>query len=211
MVNQWQEGFLMKDNLLIIFTRNPELGKVKTRLAAGIGNQKALEVYQFLLQHTVNISKDLNLTKEVHYSVKIRDKDMWSNDFYTKKQQLGNDLGERMMSAFANGFKNGFKNIIIIGSDMFDLDQSDLENAFERLESNDTIVGPAEDGGYYLLGLTKMIPELFQNKKWGTDSVLNDTLVNLVNEKYMLLEERNDIDTFDDLKQFDALKALINN
>ncbi|MGB5270900.1 MAG: glycosyltransferase, partial [Eudoraea sp.] len=92
-----------KDRLLLIFTRNPKLGKCKKRLAAVIGDQAALDIYMILLQHTAEITKDLNCSKEVYYSEEIPENDLWDKDNYAKQLQEGNDLGERMY----NGFKSG--------------------------------------------------------------------------------------------------------
>ena len=92
---------MKNNNLLIIFTRNPELGKCKTRLAATIGNFAALEVYKLLLGHTVSITKNLGLDKEVYYSNKPIENDIWNSTIYHKKQQQGEDLGERMLHALS--------------------------------------------------------------------------------------------------------------
>lgn len=198
----------MKD-LLIIFTRNPELGKCKTRLAATVGNEAALEIYIFLLKHTISITKDLSVIKQVHYSVKVRGNDLWNEDTFIKKQQIGDDLGIRIHRAFQQGFEDGYERIIIIGSDMLDLDQQDLEEAFSALNRNDFVVGPAEDGGYYLLGMRRLKTELFQNKNWGTSSVLKDTLSNLENEMLHLLPEKNDIDYYEDIKEIEAFQQFL--
>ncbi len=200
---------MKKKNLLIIFTRNPELGKCKTRLAATIGDQSALDVYQFLLQHTVNITQELQITKEVHYSEKIRENDLWDPKIYDKKQQFGDDLGQRMENAFAAGFSSGFEHIIIIGSDMYDLGQIDLENAFGALESHDYVVGPAQDGGYYLLGMKSLHPKIFKHKTWGTATVLQETIKDIQNENIKLLEERNDVDYYEDIKDIPVFQKII--
>lgn len=198
-------------NLLIIFTRNPELGKCKTRLAVKIGDQNALDIYNFLLAHTVDITKKLNVEKQVHYSVTVRENDVWNNAIFAKKLQKGTDLGERMHNAFAQGFADGFQNIIIIGSDMYDMEQSDLENAFAQLEEHNFVIGPAVDGGYYLLGMRKLNTSVFQNKNWGTETVLKDTLINLKNEKIKLLEAKNDVDYYEDIKDIEAFKPFLKN
>lgn len=187
-------------NLLLIFTRNPEPGKVKTRLAKDIGDQAAFDIYNFLLEHTVSVTRELNVTKEVHYSEKAEPEDIWDNTIYRKKLQQGDDLGARMQFAFEEGFKNGFKNIIIIGSDLYDLAQEDLEAAFEALEQNEVVIGPAEDGGYYLLGMKKPEPQIFENKNWGSSTVLSDTLKDLQGKNVGLLPEKNDIDNLNDMK-----------
>lgn len=201
----------LNKNLLLIFTRNPELGKCKTRLAAKTGDKIALDIYKFLLNHTVAITQNLNADKQVHYSVAIRDNDIWSNNIYHKKLQNGKDLGSRMMNAFKQGFADGYKNIIIIGSDLFDITTTDLENAFDHLLKNDFVVGPATDGGYYLLGMKKLNSSVFKNKDWGTNTVLKDTLKNLKDEKIKLLEAKNDVDYYEDIKDIDAFKPFLKN
>jgi len=197
------------NNLLLIFTRNPELGKGKRRLAATVGDEAALNIYQFLLDHTVKITSQLYAEKLVYYSEEIWQNDIWDNKRFGKKLQKGDDLGARMANAFQEGFQNEFQRIIIIGSDMLDLSQDDLEQAFKSLETNDFVVGPAEDGGYYLLGMKKYTPALFKNKDWGTETVLEDTLADLTNEKIALLETRNDVDNYEDIKDDEAFSPFL--
>jgi len=197
------------NNLLLIFTRNPELGKGKRRLAATIGDQAAFDIYKFLLNHTVSITKNLYAEKQVYYSEEIWKDDIWDSQKFRKKLQIGDDLGVRMSNAFQEGFQSEYQKIIIIGSDMLDLSQEDLEKAFKALEKNDFVIGPAEDGGYYLLGMKKFIPELFKNKAWGTETVLKDTLVNLENETTALLKTKNDIDYYEDIKDNKAFAPFL--
>ena len=104
----------MQDNLILIFTRNPELGKVKTRLAKGIGDKNALEVYEILLNHTNEVLKKINVPKRVLYSDDINHDDIWDNLIYQKRTQFGNDLGARMRNAFSEAFEGDYKKIIII-------------------------------------------------------------------------------------------------
>ena len=196
-------------NLLLIFTRNPELGKCKTRLAATIGDESALEIYKFLLAHTVKITSNLNLAKQVYYSVRVRENDIWDSLLYAKKKQIGSDLGERMANAFQAGFADGFEKICIIGSDLFDLSQEDIEQAFAKLDTNDVVIGPALDGGYYLLGLKVMNANIFKDKNWGTATVMKDTLEDLKNLKIHLLEARNDVDVYEDIKNDAAFKPFL--
>ena len=196
-------------NLLIIFTRNPELGTCKTRLAATVGDEAALNIYKFLLKHTISITKDLSFSKQVHYSEKVRENDLWDADLFSKKQQHGTDLGERMRYAFAQGFEQGYEGIVIIGSDMYDMNQNDLEAAFSALDNHDFVIGPAEDGGYYLLGMKNLKSELFQNKNWGTSSVLKDTLTTLENELVCVLPERNDVDIYEDIKDIEVFQKFL--
>jgi rSAM/selenodomain-associated transferase 1 len=184
---------------LLIFTRNPELGKCKTRLAKSIGAASALEIYKLLLQHTVAITKGLKTDKFVFYSETIWKEDIWKLETFRKKLQRGEELGARMENAFADIFEMGYEKAIIIGSDMYDLNQWDLEEAFSTLETRDFVIGPAEDGGYYLLGMKQLNGSIFRNKQWGTQTVLKDTLKDLEKENIVQLKERNDIDTYDDI------------
>lgn len=199
----------MRSSLLIILTRNPELGKCKTRLAAKVGDRAALDIYKFLLQHTVRFTKNLAVEKWVFYSESIWENDIWDNHNYTKKLQHGPDLGMRMLNAFEEGFKTGFEKIIIIGSDMYQLSQTDMEEAFSRLDDHDFVVGPAEDEGYYLLGMTTLRKELFLNKAWGTNTVLSDTLKDLRADSVFLLSEKNDVDHYEDIKDIEAFQPFL--
>ena len=186
--------------LLIIFTRNPEPGNVKTRLAKDVGEITAFKIYNFLLEHTVSVTKNLAVSKEVYYSEAIPQNDIWETEIFTKKLQQGEGLGKRMKNAFEEGFKNDYQNIIIIGSDLYDLQREDLEKAFQLLQEKDAVIGPATDGGYYLLGMNQLFPEVFEDKEWGTSSVLEDTLKDLKGKNIALLEARNDVDYYSDIK-----------
>lgn len=184
---------------LIIFTRNPELGKVKTRLAKTVGDESALNIYKFLLKHTVAITKDLHVDKFVFYSEEIHKNDTWDSDIFRKRLQSGNDLGDKMHNAFVEVFNMGYEMAIVIGSDMFELDDEDLNTAFTALQTNSFVIGPAQDGGYYLLGMKEPMEKVFQKKDWGTATVLEQTLKDLEGENLLILEERNDIDYFEDI------------
>lgn len=196
----------MSKNLLIIFTRNPELGKVKTRLAKSIGNENALTIYKTLLDRTEKTTRDLSCDKAVYYSVKIRENDIWDTSIYQKHQQHGDDLGIRMHNAFAEAFSNNYDKVAIIGSDLFDLNPSHINDAFKALDKNDFAIGPAHDGGYYLLAMKSLYSQVFKNKDWGTSTVFNYTIKDLKNESIYYLETLNDIDVYDDLKNIDAFK-----
>lgn len=199
----------MNKNLLLIFTRNPELGKVKTRLAKTVGNETALEIYKYLLQKTRDISIQVSSDREVYYSVKIRSNDIWDSKNYQKNQQVGEDLGIRMQNAFKNGFDAGYKKVVIIGSDLYDLTSENIEKAFTELDNNDVVLGPAEDGGYYLLGMNLLHSTIFKNKKWGTQTVRKDTLTDLKDKKVHLLAELNDIDIFEDIKYHPSFQQFL--
>jgi rSAM/selenodomain-associated transferase 1 len=189
----------MNKNALIIFVRNPILGKVKTRLAATIGDEKALQVYVHLLQHTKSITENVPATKFVFYADDINDNDIWNA--YQKKLQNGNDLGERMQNAFEEVFTLGYKNVCIIGSDCYELTQEIIDNAFEDLVSKDAVIGGANDGGYYLLGMNQLINDIFTSIEWSTTTVFNKTiaLIEKQNLLYSKLPFLNDVDEEKDI------------
>ena len=199
----------MSKNLLIVFTRNPELGKVKTRLAKTVGNAIALKIYTFLLERTRDIAVQVSADKAVYYSVKVRENDIWDANNFQKHQQVGEDLGIRMLHAFKNGFKAGYEKVMIIGSDLYDLTAETIENAFIALEDNEVVIGPAEDGGYYLLGMNSLEEKVFKNKKWGTETVRKNTLEELKDKKVFLLEELNDVDVFEDIEHHPAFQTFL--
>jgi rSAM/selenodomain-associated transferase 1 len=187
---------------LIILIRNPVLGRVKTRLAVDIGNSNALMVYKSLLSYTREITSCINSSRLLFYSDVIDLNDDWEDTTYNKYLQSGNDFGEKMLNAFNIALAQ-HELAIIIGSDCFELNSEIIELAFEKLKKFDVVLGPARDGGYYLMGLKKSYPELFQDKNWSTDSVLSETLNTVKNLKlsYSLLPLLGDIDTLEDLKE----------
>ncbi len=189
------------DSLLLIFVKNPIPGKVKTRLSKTIGDVKALEIYHQLLAHTHQVTQKLSVDKAVLYSDEIIEDDIWETKKYKKYVQEGSDLGKRMLNAFKSGFSKGYRKIIIIGSDCFDITAKIINEAFDALPQNNFVIGPTQDGGYYLLGMATLYSSIFKNKKWSSDEVLHDTLVDIrnINGTYKLLKELNDIDTEADL------------
>ncbi len=200
----------MNKPLIIVFVRNPELGRVKTRLAKSIGDQAALEIYKILCTHTASVVHKITADKLIFYSDKIQDNDVWTATNCKKQIQTKGDLGQKMLDAFQYGFSLGYQKIIIIGSDLYSLRQKHIESAFEQLENYDVVIGPALDGGYYLLGLNFMIPKIFKQKQWSTSSVLKETLFDLKEFSVNLLEPLNDIDTYEDLKKEPQLLKQLN-
>jgi len=192
----------MTKQLLVVFIKNPILGKVKTRLAASLGDQKALRIYKKLLDHTLQITGNLEYDKIVYYSDFVPEKDEWLSTGFKQRLQIGQDLGQKMENAFEEGFRAGYSRIVIIGSDCFELTGCHIAEAFDNLENSNVVLGPATDGGYYLLGMTELFENVFENKKWSTHSVLRDTIKNLTdtNSKFYLLDQLNDIDTESDLQ-----------
>ena len=195
---------------LIIFVRNPELGQCKTRLAKTIGDEAALKIYTYLLKHTASVSEYIKADKYVFYTETIEKNDFWDTDIFRKKLQSGTDLGSRMENAFSELFGLGYEKVMIIGSDLLDLKQQHINRAFEQLAQHDVVIGPSKDGGYYLLGMKTHQETIFRDKAWGTETVLKDTLNNLQNIDVVMLEELNDIDTFEDVKGYPELMKFYN-
>lgn len=195
-------------SLLLVFSKNPTLGKVKTRLAKTIGKEKALKVYKALLKKTASVLEELEVDIHLYYSDFIEKDDLFSTVATQKKRQTGEQLGERMSNAFRESLIS-YNKVVIIGTDLWTLEIQDIKNAFRALENHAAVIGPSTDGGYYLLGIKEVIPQIFLNKQWGTSSVLPNTLKDLKSIKYHLLPEKNDIDTFSDLEEYPTLKACI--
>ncbi len=189
---------------LVIFAKNAEAGKVKTRLAASIGEEAALSIYQQLLSHTASITNDLPVDKFVFYSSYIAQRDAWDDKHFVKQVQEGNDLGERMKNAFTAIFEKGYNKIVIIGTDCPELKADIILNAFTHLSSQDVVIGPAADGGYYLLGMKQPNSPLFENIRWSTNVVFDETIVKCEALKlhYFLLPVLKDIDREEDLQYF---------
>lgn len=191
-----------RKNILIVFVKNRVKGKVKTRLAADIGNEKALKVYEHLLRHTFNTVKGLKMTKQVWYSDYIENGDIWESSEFDKLLQKGKNLGDRMKYAFEKAFTTGAQKVIIIGSDCYELKENHINRGLKLLDENDAVIGPSKDGGYYLLGLKAFTPELFSGIEWSTNRVADQTreVLKSHNLGWVELQELNDIDTVEDLK-----------
>lgn len=194
---------------LIIFARNPRLGQVKTRLAKTVGDIKALEIYKQLLQHTHDITMALPCDKYVFYADGITQDDIWEHNTYSKLAQSGNDLGIRMQAAFETLFNQGYQHICIIGSDCYELTSGIIQQAFDTLQQYTTVIGPSADGGYYLLGLSRMQPSLFTNIEWSTNKVLEQTVdaCIIADCPHTLLPLLHDIDDEQDWIQYQTKAA----
>ena len=195
----------MDKSLLIIFVKNLVPGHVKTRLAEDIGIDGALDVYQYLVEHTAEITEDLKVDKAVFYSEYVEIEDIWDDSQYKLLIQKGKSLGERMSNAFEKAFETGYEKVVIIGSDSIEISEKHLNDAFKQLDDHDYVIGPAKDGGYYLLGMKEPSPSFFEGKKYGHDKVLKELLeeVAKTQKEFSLLDELSDIDTFQDLKDSD--------
>ncbi|CAH0999259.1 hypothetical protein LEM8419_00556 [Neolewinella maritima] len=167
----------MQQPALIIMVKNPIAGKTKTRLAQDVGDEMALRMYGILLEYTRDQALGLtDVTRYLHYSDHVRSDDGWPGDRFIKLVQVGPGLGERMAAAFDHAFARHHDRVIIIGSDCPGVTTELLDEAFAALTTHEVVIGPANDGGYYLLGMRHPHPTLFTDMSWSTSDVLEETL-----------------------------------
>lgn len=188
---------------LILFIKNPESGRCKTRLAKTIGEQKALLVYKKLLEHTRATALEINGHHYLFYDKFIDSSDNWPKERFDKRLQAPGDLGMRMSSAFRALLQDNDR-AVIIGSDCPRINPRHILDAFQVLREKDLVIGPSFDGGYYLLGMRAHHDWLFENMPWSTDKVLDTTLSRIDDHKlsYSLLEKLHDLDDESDLALF---------
>jgi len=186
---------------LIVFQKNRILGKVKTRLAETIGDEKALHCYSHMIAYTHQQLQKVDTDIHLYFSEFI---ESVPHQNWHVQTQKGDDLGEKMYNAFLDLKSNGYDQVVIIGTDCLELTSEIINNAFKALNSTDYVLGPANDGGYYLLGLTELNDVLFLNKEWSNDQVFQTTIdsIQQQNKTVFLLDKLNDIDTFEDLKAY---------
>lgn len=189
-------------NALIIFIKNPSLGKVKTRLAKDVGNAKALQIYKSLLSYTRSVSLLVDAKRYLFYSDQIVS-DEWSPDQFTKKSQSGKNLGEKMSNAFRSVLTDHPK-VLIVGSDCPQLDLMTMSKAYAALDTHDFVIGPSKDGGYYLLGMKSSEVDIFSDIAWSTSKVLEQTTkkISAANKTYHLLREMSDVDFLSDWETY---------
>lgn len=188
---------------LLVFIKNAEKGKVKTRLAASVGDEQALKIYLALMDHTRKIAESVDGNRMVFYSQWIEENDNWSEEKFDKRLQSKGDLGVRMQLAFEQAFEENQK-VVIIGSDCASLTAELVEEAFNKLDNSDFVIGPALDGGYYLLGMRSFEPMVFEDIEWSTDQVLRETVAHIqsLHKTYTLLPPLSDIDFAEDWKKW---------
>jgi len=193
---------LANPNALIIFIRNPIRGKVKTRLAQTLGEAKALYIYKELLEITRQQSIKVNAQCYLYYSDHI-ELDAWSENTFIKRVQFGEDLGARMVNAFNEVLQTHSK-AIIIGSDCPYITSHIIDHSFHLLSNNDVIIGPAKDGGYYLLGMKSTSPLLFESMPWSESSLYEKTIekLNQLNFTHSSLIQLEDIDTEEEWNRY---------
>jgi len=194
----------MKKEVVLVFQKNAILGKVKTRLASGMGELRALEIYRHLIQSTYSVLEDVSAPVWTYYSDFIPET---VNPPIAKSfVQEGHDLGERMANAFARSFESGMEKVVLIGTDCPSLQSQHLNQAFEALIHSDLVLGPATDGGYYLIGMKRKADYLFEGISWSSAEVLSQTLAvaSANGLDFTLLDELSDIDTQEDWERYSS-------
>lgn len=194
---------------IIVFQKAAVSGKVKTRLAKHIGDAQALKVYQYLVAHTHRQLEEIEAEIFVYFSGEP-DEEFGDNSNYQIRRQCEGNLGLRMATAFEEVFDVGYEQVLVIGTDCYELKSSILVEAFQGLNDADLVIGPAKDGGYYLLGLTMPEPKLFDGIAWSTASVFPDTMeiAASVEKSIFLLPVLNDVDRYEDLGELRTLLDL---
>ena len=191
----------MKKTAIIIFIKNPDLGRVKKRLALSLGDEAALEVYQQMLAHTQHITRALSIDKFLYYDREAVSNDNWPDDIYQKRLQEGVTMSARVSNAFNEVFDMGYEHVALIGSDCLDLDERIIRLAFRQLEHFDSVLGPTRDGGAYMLGLNEFRAEIFNVPGWGTSNLAAELLkaIHQAKKTCFLLSELPSITTVEDL------------
>ena len=190
-------------DVLIIFVKYPQPGSVKTRLRKTIGARKATLLYKLFVKSILEATNSNTYRRMIFYTPAGKEKEIkdWLGEGREVYLQRGNNLGERLSNAFQFAFQNGARSVVAIGTESPLLDKKSILKAFKELKNKSCVIGPSQDGGYYLLGLSKFKREIFQNINWGTDRVFKQTL-NAIKKsklKFCLLELGFDVDTIDDL------------
>ena len=188
----------MSSERLIVFLKAPRLGTVKTRIAQTAGQQRALNIYTEMVERVLeNVREVKNVELRFAPDDARDDVQPWLRDAWLAQPQGPGDLGERLQRAFADAFAHGAERVVIIGSDCPEVHARDVRAAWKELHSHDVVVGPAIDGGYWLIGLRAPQPELFQGVPWSSEQVLGETLARAKSLKLriQLLRILTDIDT----------------
>lgn len=192
---------------LIVFTRYPEAGKVKTRLIPALGAAAAAALHQRMVEHTLEKARALRQGKKLAIEVwftggSISQMQDWLGTDVAYHPQTSGDLGDRMASAFKSAFSKDYDAAVIVGTDCPDLNSTLLGKSFDVLQQHELVLGPAIDGGYYLVGLRRFVPELFESIAWSTQAVLGQTLAiaQQLDLAPVLLDCLSDVDLPQDLE-----------
>jgi uncharacterized protein len=200
---------------LVVFTRYPEPGKSKTRLIPALGPEGAADLHRKMCEHTLSWARRMRSRSEVSVEFHIdgEGKDRfrkWLGDEVLYRPQGKGSLGARMNRSFQDSFRAGMAKVVIVGTDCPGLCGGLVQEAFLALEENDLVLGPANDGGYYLIGLRKPAEELFKGIPWGTEQVLPRTLrvAQSLGLRTFLLGPLGDVDRPEDLHLWEeAMKS----
>jgi rSAM/selenodomain-associated transferase 2/rSAM/selenodomain-associated transferase 1 len=196
---------------LIVFTRYPEPGRTKTRLIPHLGAKGAADLQRRMTEHIVSQIRNLTASRPVSIEIRYEGGNQqlmedWLGSNYIYSPQSKGDLGRRMGRAFEAAFVNGAAAAVIIGTDVPGISLEILYQAFNSLQNNDLVMGPADDGGYYLIGLkqssfNRALPQLMTKISWGSELVLDQSvkIAERMGLKYTLLEKLADVDRPDDL------------
>ena len=196
---------------LILFTRYPEPGTTKTRMIPELGAEGAAELQRQMTRHIISRVKEFNGLHPTPLEVRFEggDKNLmqaWLGTEFDYSPQGKGDIGLRMGRALEDGFGSGYETVVIIGSDIPDITGDIIQKAFEGLKKHDLVLGPAGDGGYYLIGMhqtafSRANPRLFDGIHWGTDEVLSQTLAVVIKLglSYTLIDTLDDVDRPEDL------------
>lgn len=188
--------------LVQIFCKLPQPGKVKTRLAKSLGDTEAAQLSAALAKRTIEaLSKSFKT--EIWFT--FEDQFGFLNQFHdvNKREQVGSDLGERMQFSLLDGLKHSTR-VVLVGSDCPCIDAAYVAEAFERLNGHEVVLGPAEDGGYGLIGVKDKVPLIFDEILWGSVSVMSDTCrrLNAAGTYYALLPLIWDVDRPADAERY---------
>jgi rSAM/selenodomain-associated transferase 1 len=191
-----------------IFAKPPRPGYVKTRLIPDLGAAKAASVYRYCLEYTLEVTRQSGLDYRLYLS-DISDDALFQDQEHAL--QKGHDLGSRMFNALQELLAIGTDGAIIIGSDCLDLTAKHLHQAAQALADHELVLLPALDGGYALLGCTRIHPALFRDVRWSSDAVLKQSVANArrLDYRVRLFDPVRDIDTLQDLEKYPELLALI--
>jgi len=196
---------------LILFTRYPEPGTTKTRLIPHLGPGGAADLQRQMTAHIVAQALPLKESRKLKVEVRYDGGDerrmrAWLGDALTYRPQGTGDIGRRMARAFRDARDRGDRSIVVIGADIPEMTTTLMNRAFETIQNDTIVLGPAADGGYYLIGLpsrviARQVPDLFSDMAWGTATVLPETCRRLQRKgfDYTLLETLNDVDRPADL------------
>lgn len=195
-----------EDGCALFFVKSPLAGAVKTRLAAEIGERHARALYRHFVEDSAAMLKRCDVDfRFCFWPDDSRDDFVkWLGEGHDYQAQVGRNLGERMKNAFERLFEEGFSKVVVVGSDIPDLPERYLKDAFSVLGFCDAVIGPSRDGGYYLIGFSRkgFLPEAFDNIAWGSDSVFEHTagILEFYEVQTHVLPLWSDVDTLADLR-----------